>query len=151
MSSPEYAAPLRLERRVSRRLLAGIALAYGGAAIVPWLLPLDVVLRVSLSLLAIATGLRAGREQCWGSRATVALCWERDGRWRLRRRDGTVETARLLAGSYLQPQLAVLRFALESEVRFPRVRNVVLLPDGVDAESFRRLRVRARLTGNGAD
>lgn len=169
MSSLGYATPLRLERRVSRHLLAGIGLTHGGAAILVWLLPLDTPLCAAMSLLIVAAGLWAVREQCWGGRAVVGLSWEQGGHWRLERRDGRVETARLLPGSYLQPQLAVLRFVVDAaQVREVKSagerplpgrmldwvagrRAIVLLPDGVDAESFRRLRVRMRLTGNKED
>jgi hypothetical protein len=148
-------------------LLAGIVLVHVVAAAVPWLIALDMVLCASLSLLIIAMGARAGREQCWGERTVVALRWEPGGRWRLERRDGEIESARLLASSYLQPQLAVLCFVIEPGEknqsrsdhyssflvrclnRGARWRAVVLMPDSVDAEALRRLRVRVRLEGIG--
>lgn len=169
MSSARYATPLRLELRPSRRLALGLALGYGGAAALVWFLPLAWGWCAPASLLIAAAGLRAGAMQLWGAEAVAAMIWGPGDEWTLLRRDGSRRRCRLLPGSYVHPQLAVLRFREETErdarppkmrplsfmskgglSLFLRTRALVLLPDGVDAEAFRRLRVRLRLEGTGA-
>ena len=61
--------------------------------------------------------------------------------WYWRRTDGVQEALRLRNDSWLGTHLAVLRFDREAG---GRTLNVVILPDSLDADSFRRLRVRLR-------
>ena len=59
----------------------------------------------------------------------------------LKRRDGRVIPADILGTTYVTPYLTVLNVQ-ERGARLAR--NVVLMPDNVDAEAFRRLRVLLR-------
>ncbi len=65
-----------------------------------------------------------------------------DGRnqWFRRRSDGVLESLRLRDDSWLGIHLAVLRFDRTEG----RPLNVIILPDSLDADGFRRLRVRLR-------
>ena len=60
--------------------------------------------------------------------------------WFWRRADGVLEALRLRNDSWLGTHLSVLRFDREAG----RTMNVIILPDSLDADSFRRLRVRLR-------
>jgi hypothetical protein len=64
-----------------------------------------------------------------------------DGRWIIVTRGGQTSTYTLAPGSYLHPQLIVLRF--ENDAPWYR-RSLTLLPDMVAEDVFRRLRVRLR-------
>src|SRR3569832_2826007 len=133
MSSPVFALPLRIARRISR----GLAL--------PVVLPLDVAWWWKC-LIAIAVGTQAVfswrlHVSLTAARAVHAVLWKSEGDWQLTRSDGTAQNARLRRASYVQPALVVLRFRSEGGGRC-----AVLLPaDGVEAESHRRLRVGLRV------
>ncbi|MCC6302586.1 MAG: hypothetical protein IT489_07280 [Gammaproteobacteria bacterium] len=146
MSSSRYAAPLRLELHPSRRLAAYLALTHGGAlALLLWL-PLGAAAGGLLALLIVLCFARsyASRVLMRGGRDIVALVWTRDGDWRLFERGGGERVCRLRADSHVHPALTVLNFSGE------RRGSVVLLPDSLDGEAYRRLRVRLGLHGPGS-
>jgi len=99
-----------------------------------------VVALLGLRCVAVhATG-RAGR-------AIVHLSWDAGGRWRLIQRDGRVLDAVLAHGTYSHPALVAL--ALRSADG--GLRRVLVVPDRIDVDCFRRLRVRLRCEGAGAE
>jgi hypothetical protein len=61
--------------------------------------------------------------------------------WRIQQADGVEVTAQLQSNSYIHPRLSVLNFRNEQGRR----QSLVLLPDGIDAATFRRLRVRLKM------
>ena len=73
-----------------------------------------------------------------GGQAIAGLVWDAEGRWTLRTVDGQTLPARLTAGSYVSPYLVLLNFVTG---RWWQRRTLVLLPDALDARSFRQLRV----------
>ncbi len=144
MSSTAYATPLRLELKPSRNLLWVLTATHFGAL---GLLPatsLPVWLVVSLSALVVASYARQVLRFAWlrSPASVVSLFWPAGEQWRLRDRSGGETTAFLLPDSFIKPWLTILLFRPDSG---GRVRNVIILPDALDAESFRRLRVRLRL------
>ncbi len=68
---------------------------------------------------------------------------ELDGqnRWLLQQANGETFTAELLLNSYIHPWLCVLNFRNQ----YGKRQSLVILPDRIDGESFRRLRVRLKL------
>jgi len=139
MSSRPSAGPLRLEPTPSRRLAALVLAAHMGAAAVALSLPGLLPLRFLLALLVALSLLRV-----WPAVVRrVAVTWGPEGDWWWRDRAGE-RAVRLRADSYCSPAVVVLRFEA------PRWRrDVVLLPDSLDPEVLRRLRVRLRLEGAG--
>jgi len=75
-----------------------------------------------------------------GRNAITDLIWDSDGDWRLTMRDGKNHQAQLLKSSYLHNRLVILNFTVDSHRR-----SVILLPDTLDQDTFRRLRVRMQL------
>lgn len=141
MSSPRYASPLRLELRRSRWLALYLASVHAGALLLIPLLPLGAVLGTALAGLIAASflGNYIARVQMRRDKSIVALVWGRDGDWLLIERGGRTPVCSLRPDSYVHPRLCLLNFAGE------RRGSVVLLPDSLDSESFRRLRVRLGL------
>jgi len=143
MSSPSYAAPLRLERRPSRYLLSALLTVHGMALLV--LMPLPVVwwIKALLALAVLAQGIVSWRRQlAFGPAAAVQrLVWSGGSRWELFNRDGAGRRARLLPGSYIHPRLVILRFLTEDRHKC----SVVLPCDSLDPDSHRRLRVQLGL------
>ncbi|MFO7592950.1 MAG: protein YgfX [Pseudomonadota bacterium] len=143
MSSKEYATPLRIEVGVNR-LLRGIFLlfcALVGAVLLwlPWPLPLKMALMVSC--FAAVSNVWSRRAELGGR--PVSLVWDAEQRWWWRQAGRTVPLA-LLGNSYLSSSLVVLNFRhTDSRRRYA----VVLSPRAVGAETFRRLSVRLKLSG----
>lgn len=145
MSSPKYAAPLRLKPRPSARLAALLLLAHGAALIILPTLALPVWLIAGLAGGVIANFYLTFTTHVLrrGKRALVQLVWEEDGRWTLTTGNGEDIEARLLPGSYVHPWLVILNFACGR-----RKRSAVLFPDALDPDTFRRLLVRLKIEGN---
>ncbi len=74
-----------------------------------------------------------------GKQAIVEMVWDSQGHWTLRSVGGQTIPAHLSAGSYVSPYLVLLNFVTG---RWWQRCALVLLPDALDAGSFRRLRVR---------
>jgi hypothetical protein len=74
------------------------------------------------------------------ARAIVLIVWDRQGQWRLVQRDGQGLDAWLDHGAYSHPMLVALPF----RTRVGHRRCVLVVPDRVDADHMRRLRVRLR-------
>ncbi len=77
----------------------------------------------------------------------IGLAQDEDGGLLLVRRDGARVPCRILRGSMITPSLTVLNL-LPQGAR--RARGVVILPDSMEAEPFRRLRVWLRRGGQAA-
>ena len=144
MSSIEYATPLSLELKPSRTLFRILTLMHLGAAgmLFATSLPgwttacvLVLVLGSYMSLVARHALLRVPGSVRW-------LRWDKGNHWRVCALNGNEYSASLRPDSFVSPWLTVLLLRPESG---GRLRNVVLLPDMLDAEAFRHLRVRLRL------
>lgn len=144
MSLSGYAPTLLLERRPSPRLALALVLFHCGAWGILWAVPLALWIKLALAATVGLSLVRSLREHALvlGQRAVTRMIWEPSGTWLLER-NGRLEPARLLRGSFVHPRLAVLDFVLEPR----RTCSVALPQDGVDRESFRRLRVRLALDG----
>lgn len=143
-SSIAYATPLGLELAPSRRLAVFLALAHAGAVL---LLPMttlpvwaDLVLAVPVAWSAWVTLRRYALLRA--SASVLGLRQGREGVWHLRLRDGREVEARLARGAFVHPALVVLSFRVPHAWRSW---GVPILPDMVDADTHRRLRVRLRM------
>ena len=67
-----------------------------------------------------------------------------DDRWILAAENGEEIQAHLVAGSFVHPQFTTVNLKLTGKPWYTRYRSFVFIPDNVDAEVFRRLRVRLR-------
>lgn len=88
------------------------------------------------------------RLHAWRSlpRSVVGLRVDQDGDWRLRQRDGTQLDACLMPDSLVHPWVLVLNFRVAGK----RV-TLLIVPDAMDQERMRRLRVRLLTAGAGTD
>ncbi len=138
MSSYTYATPLTLHPEPSRRLGAMLLLMHAGAGLWPFLvlppLAAGVMLGTVLASLYHAWGLHLGR------RRITQVVWGAGGEWALETADGAQRTLRLAPLGYVSAYAVILRLRDDRTSR-----TLVLLTDSLDAETFRRLRVRLRL------
>lgn len=141
MSSHTYAAPLSLQPEVSHRLGAALVILHAGALLAPFVVPLPASARAVLLAAVGASLIHAWRMHLGARRITTAV-WFMGDDWLLTSGDGTSARACLAPQAYVSPYAVVLRFCSAGR----RVRTLVLLPDSLDADVFRRLRVRLRIT-----
>ncbi len=131
---------LHIGLRPSRRLTAALAAAHGFAAAMLWLSQVPWWLFfAALPPLAGSLIFYLRREALRRSPSSiVALSLHPDCRCEFRTRDGNEHKAELLGSSFVAPYLTVL--SLKPEGGF-LARHAVIVPDNVDAELFRQLRV----------
>lgn len=137
------AAPIRIAIRPSPRLATALVLAHGSAVAAVASLPLDLSASLLLILVFLVNGIylvmRHARLGLPGS--VVNLETNEDGTWVLRERGGRERKAALLGECYVSSRLAVIRCRPAGR---RLARSIVILPDAVDPEAFRRLRVWLR-------
>jgi toxin CptA len=121
----------------------GVALAALGVTAVPtWLKAvMGTALGLSCAWSVYSSALLRGR------RALVELVVAEDGGVWCRARNGTEFEARLLDSSFVSPWMTVLNLRTDGE---PRLRHMILVPDNVAPDAFRRLRVLLRWSRRGA-
>ena len=127
----------------SSAYLAAILIAAHGAALLAlFSLALPFCAQTALAMLLLASLLFYLRRDAWLSApsSAIALLLE-GGDVVLTARSGDLWSGQLLRDSLVTPSLTVLN-VLPPGARFAR--SVVILPDSLDAESFRQLRVRLK-------
>jgi hypothetical protein len=143
--------PLRIRPRPSRRLALFLISGHLAALVIACALPLDWYWRLGLAA-AVLTGLVYGIGAHvlyltpWSVREAT---WNSDGAWTLALVSGRRIDARLLPSTYVTRSLQVLNFRTGRW----QYRTLTLLPDALDGDLLRRLRVRLRLAraGSGPD
>ncbi len=140
MSSTPFAAPLRFEIQPSRLLARFLFCVHALALLAAWAAPLSVPLRVLLTAAILASGWRELRRQR-GIRVRMpsSIVWGADGSWSVHA-GGRWQSAHLERTVHEHPMLVVLPLRTEDG----RIHRVVIPPDAVDVDSYRRLRVRIR-------
>ena len=155
MSFNKSAIPLSVKLRPSRGLLTLLCALFMGALIIEWCLDIELWL---ISLLNIATVLTfiwsLALHQWLDLRQVITVsmdCFPQpilelacgaDAQWNLRFKDGSEAKASLVSGGCVTPWLTILNFKIQDVPWYRRRRSIVLLPDAVAAEAFRRLRIQ---------
>ena len=142
MSHAAYASPLVLEPGVSRYLILYLVVIHTLAlAVVAAPLNLPAALRFGVAIMIVFSFIRQWRRTREHDPARIhRLVWEADDDWTLWCNDSTELVGQLRSDSYESIWLVILRLQLQQGGR----RTLVLLPDMLDRQSFRRLRVRLR-------
>jgi toxin CptA len=134
---------LKISIKPSRRLALLLCLAHAAAAAAVLVIDLPLWLSIVL-LLIIGTSCGVylpGRALLRGGGAIVGLEINDDGALSYQMRGGEWREGMLLGSSFVSPYLTILNIRTEQKFL---ARHVVIMPDCVDAEDFRRLRVRLR-------
>lgn len=144
MSSPKYAVPLYLKRYPSPTLAVYLASIHGGVLmLLPWLaLPWELVVGLSIAIFTSFYFTLRNHVLLSSPKAIIQILWDDQGVWFLRQRDGIEYVGKLLSGCFVGSRVVVLSFSRG----FWRRIGIVLLPDNLDPEVLRRLRVRLCLT-----
>ena len=157
MSSRKYASPLLVDIIPSRWLLVAMLVLHVGAMSLVALTSLSIAIKVGINLLIITEFtlvlLRFGWCTTWFSIAIPMMQyksveWDDNDQWLLRDQDNQEHAALLLPGSYVHPYLVIVNLRLLNKSWFSRNVYLVFLPDNIDRELFRRLRIRLRWYSN---
>lgn len=124
----------------SRRLAGLLVGMHGFAVVMFWLAPLPHWLAALLMPLFIGSAWHTLRRDGFRTQqgSLIALRLDADGRCEFQTRTGAWREAALLGSSFVAPYLTVLNL---KPAGGRLVKHLVILPDAVDAEDFRRLRV----------
>ena len=156
MPSKKLEPPLHIELNPSRRLLLLLLIVHGGAILFVVLFPLTWLIKTILLLFllisAFAGAYKIGWTRqvsakwplplCW--RSVTSMVWQSDNDWQLLFDNGQQVIAQLLPSSTCQPYFVALNFRTEKRFLPYRYLSVVIFTDAIDAEIFRRLRIRLR-------
>ncbi len=131
--------PILIRLRFSAYLAAILIAAHGAALLALLSLALPLWAQIVLAMLLLVSLLFYLRRDAWLSApsSAIALLLEGD-RVVLTTRSGDLWPGQLLRDSLVTPLLTVIN-VLPHGARFAR--NIIILPDSLDAESFRQLRV----------
>jgi hypothetical protein len=146
-SSHRFDRPLRVELRASRLLRRAGLLLYPGAALSSLCLPLHAAWCAALWGVLGLNFLLVYRRHIAASAPTAidGLAWDARRAWRIRGPQGDWRNATLCTPVFVSYRLAVARF--RSGRWFSR--SVIVVPDRLDREQFRRLRVRLIQSAHG--
>ena len=137
----------RISVRPSVLIAVAVAILHVSAAAVVWLVPLPILGKAVFTL-AIAVSLiyfMARDAALHASRSIVALELREDGGIACQTRNGEWLECNLLGSSYVSPGMTVVNLRARGWTGY---RRVILVPDNVDAEDFRRLRTWLRWRGS---
>jgi hypothetical protein len=110
-------------------------------AVVAAPLNVSMALRLGLAVVIVISFIWQWRRTRLNDPARIhRLVWEADDDWTLWCNDSTELVGQLRPESYESTWLVILRLQLQQGGR----RTIVILPDMLDRQSFRRLRVRLR-------
>lgn len=132
-----FSAPLLLKPHFSKRLAGILALLHSGSLllILPLRLPLAIKLILTLSVLLSA--IQTTRRHLFFINHPLHGCALYDDLVWL----PTEQQANILPSTYIHPQLVVLRVRLAEN---HKAYFLILFPDALDKQTFRRLRVYLR-------
>ena len=137
------AMDVRVSLRRSRYLAAGLLCTHiaAGAVLIP--LQVSSEWKSTLSILILASLGHSMRLHAWlKARRSVTAFQLHDGEHaRVQLRDGTWHDARVLATTYISAPLTVTNVRLSGELR---ARHMVVLPDSLADDEYRRVRVALR-------
>lgn len=134
---------VRVSLKPSRYITAVLIAVHTAAAAVVWPLQMSEAAKVTLAAFLVASlAISLRRHALLKARgAIVQVVLKGADTVSVRTRDGSWREARILGTTYVSPVLTALNVKAEG---FKLVRHIVLVPDNVDSEDFRKLRVALR-------
>lgn len=131
---------LRLSLKASPYLATGLTLGHLAALGCVLIVPLALWLKLLLSGTLVASLIHTLTLHAWRIRASsvIALQCDRDGLALIQMRSGEEREAQVLGSSFVASYLTIVLFKPNTS---RRVRALLVLPDMLEAELFRQLRV----------
>ena len=153
MSHINYASPLRIVVAPSKTLIISVIALHIGTMMslalisVVWFCQLILVVLVGISLwlfLSLQGKLSGLNVTDHFFPRICEATWGNDDAWLLTTVDGNELKAQLLATSFVHPRITIINLKLSGKPWYSRYRSLIFLPDNLDKEIFRRLRIRLR-------
>lgn len=140
VSDSQLIHELSIQLRPSRQLAVLLSLAHCTAAGVFWPLALPAVVKVIITLLLAGSLYYYLRRDAWlvSPQSVVTLHLTGKNRCKAEIRAKKSINTIIDASTFVAPYMTVLCLKMEQAYRY---RTIVILPDSIDADSFRRLRV----------
>lgn len=131
---------LRLSLKASRYLATGLTLGHLAAIGCVAIVPLPLWLKLLLSVILAASLMQSLTREAWriGSSSIIELQCEREGGVLVKTRSGKEWAACVLGSSFVASYLTIVLLKPNAS---RRVCAVVILPDALEPELFRQLRV----------
>jgi toxin CptA len=139
-------AAQRIRVGPSALIAVAVSIVHVGAAAVVWLVPLPVLGKAVLSLvIALSLVYFMARDAALhASRSIVGLELGEEGEIACQTRNGTWLRCELLGSTYVSPGITVVNLRARG---WGGDRRVILVPDNVNPDDFRRLRAWLRWRG----
>ena len=137
MSSRRYVPPLRIKLQPSRILTTFIITSHVLTFGVLWILPVQGSVIFLLLLVLLMSTYASLKKYIFERYRIHEIIYDSDGDWKLLIGHNEEIFVDLQADSYRHPFLSILNFRTVDNKKY----SVILLPDNVDRESFRKLRV----------
>lgn len=134
---------LRLEPRPSRIACVAVAIGSVGMAMLVLALPLDAWITAG-ALLAVAVAAARGLWRCAGRGVPALLNVGDERRLTATGRDGRFRDGTILDDTYVGACLTTIVWRPDGAAWYRPARSIVILPDMLPADDFRRLRVLLR-------
>jgi len=152
MWSEKYASPLLLELRPSKIALVVTLFMHGGGILLLTFTTLSTMCKLALAMAVVGSFGYSLMRLGWLTTEHALLqwvtayqsaCWH-DTQWVLQDIRGVEQNARLLPSSFVHRWLTVVNLQVAELPWYRRHVSLLILPDNIDQETFRRLRVRLR-------
>ena len=153
MWSERYANPLQIDIKPSKIALVVVVTTHLGAITALLCASLPIIVMVLFAMLTLASAVYSLCRTGWISSqymicrrwmpAIISVCWG-DEFWYLRQDNDTELIAQLLPSSFVSRWLVVVNLSVTQLPWYYRKISLLFLPDNIDKEIFRRLRVRLR-------
>lgn len=134
--------PIRLDFKPSARLAVILIVAAVLACLALAVISVAFWLKLlAMAVVVLATSYQVMQALLRTRRSCSALSLDSKGTWQLMTRDGNRYAATILPSSFVTPYLTILHCGLTGKwLQY----HIVILPDAVEREAFRRLRVWLR-------
>ena len=151
MSNRIYTSSLRLKIKNSPRLAGIVAAMHTGAFVMLVISTLPAMVKILLTTMIVISLLMfvsvCSQRSFFQIRqkfipSVKSAVWRADNLWSLEVAGGEDLQAELSGSSFIHPQLTIVNLKLIDQPWYRRYRSLVFLPDNLDTESFRRLRIR---------
>ena len=153
MPDKKYAKPIQISLNPSRIFVTVVVIVHIGAAgilalsILPWFVKIALLsvivfsLQMFLEIYGHVSFVQFARNLFPQLKNAV---WENNDKWLLETSEGKKLSAELRHYCFVHPGLTVVNLRLLNKPWYNRNRSLIFLSDNIDAETFRRLRVRLR-------
>lgn len=134
---------LNVQRRPSRQLAALLYAAHAVSIVLLWSLTLPVALKVAIAVLVVISLIHYLSQDAWltAHHAVTAFTLTEARQCTATLHSGKSVTGEVLGGTFVAPYLTVILYQPEGKFF---TRSIVIFPDSIDAEIFRKLRVWLR-------